>query len=160
MAVTTLAVPSNNLLGGVSAAPATSPASNTNTTPNAANFLALLTTELKNQDPLNPVDSTQSVAQLAQFSALQATTTLSNNFANFESNFSVEQASGLLGDTVSVATSDAGGNASTISGTVKSIQVINGAPQFTMVDASGKPIVDANGAPLQFGTSQIVAIGK
>lgn len=35
-------------------------------------FLNLLVTQLKYQDPLNPTDSTQFTAQLAQFSALEA----------------------------------------------------------------------------------------
>ncbi len=34
-------------------------------------FLTLLTTQLKNQDPLNPQDSTEFVAQLAQFSSVE-----------------------------------------------------------------------------------------
>jgi len=34
-------------------------------------FLKLLTTQLKNQDPLKPLDSTQFVAQLASFSAVE-----------------------------------------------------------------------------------------
>lgn len=34
-------------------------------------FLSLLTAQLKNQDPLEPVDSTAFVAQLAQFSAVE-----------------------------------------------------------------------------------------
>jgi flagellar basal-body rod modification protein FlgD len=34
-------------------------------------FLKLLVTQLKNQDPLNPQDGTQFVAQLAQFSSLE-----------------------------------------------------------------------------------------
>lgn len=34
-------------------------------------FLNLLTAQLKNQDPLNPADSTEFVAQLAQFSAVE-----------------------------------------------------------------------------------------
>jgi flagellar basal-body rod modification protein FlgD len=34
-------------------------------------FLQLLVTQLKNQDPTNPVDGTQFVAQLAQFSQLE-----------------------------------------------------------------------------------------
>ncbi|QIE56976.1 hypothetical protein G5B40_16935 [Pikeienuella piscinae] len=34
-------------------------------------FLTLLTTQLSNQDPLNPADSTEFVAQLAQFSAVE-----------------------------------------------------------------------------------------
>lgn len=34
-------------------------------------FLKLLTTQLTNQDPLNPLDSTEFVAQIAQFSAVE-----------------------------------------------------------------------------------------
>lgn len=34
-------------------------------------FLTLLVAQLKNQDPMNPADSTQFVAELAQFSQLQ-----------------------------------------------------------------------------------------
>lgn len=34
-------------------------------------FLKLFTTQLKNQDPLNPMDSTAFTAQLAQFSSLE-----------------------------------------------------------------------------------------
>jgi flagellar basal-body rod modification protein FlgD len=34
-------------------------------------FLKLLVAQLKNQDPLNPQDGTQFVAQLAQFSSLE-----------------------------------------------------------------------------------------
>jgi len=34
-------------------------------------FLQLLVAQLKNQDPLSPTDSTQFVAQLAQFSELE-----------------------------------------------------------------------------------------
>ena len=35
-------------------------------------FLTLLTTQLANQDPTQPVDNTQMLAQLAQFSSLSA----------------------------------------------------------------------------------------
>lgn len=37
-----------------------------------ADFLKLLTTQLANQDPTHPVDNTQMLAQLAQFSSLSA----------------------------------------------------------------------------------------
>jgi flagellar basal-body rod modification protein FlgD len=36
-----------------------------------SNFLTLLTTQLKNQDPLSPMDSTQFTQQLVQFSAVE-----------------------------------------------------------------------------------------
>ncbi len=38
-----------------------------------ADFLRLLTTQLANQDPLEPTNNEQMLAQLAQFSALDAT---------------------------------------------------------------------------------------
>jgi len=43
-------------------------------------FLKLLTTQMQNQDPLNPVDNTQMLAQLAQFSQLSVMQGLSNKF--------------------------------------------------------------------------------
>jgi flagellar basal-body rod modification protein FlgD len=39
--------------------------------PSEEMFLQLLVAQLKNQDPLNPTDSTQFVSQLAQFSELE-----------------------------------------------------------------------------------------
>ena len=36
-----------------------------------ATFLTLLTTQMRNQDPLKPMDSTEFVAQLASFSAVE-----------------------------------------------------------------------------------------
>lgn len=125
----------------------------------SAEFLQLLTTELKNQDPMQPVDDTQSVAQLAQFSALSATEELNTSFQNFQSNFGVMQAASLIGQKVTVDTPDAKGNLSTETGTVSSIAVENGKPYFTMNDSSGKPITDNNGQPLLFSTSEIVGIG-
>ena len=122
-------------------------------------FLKLLTTQLQNQDPLHPMDDTQSVAQLAQFSAVQATTELKDAFASFQSNFSVMQSAGLLGKTVSAQSTDAGGNVTSVSGTVKTISVINGTPMITLVDANGKLLVDSNGQPLQLPTSAILSIG-
>ena len=123
-------------------------------------FLQLLTTQLSNQDPLNPMDDTQSVSQLAQFSALQASDNLQSSFANFQSNFAVLQSSTLIGKTVSVNTTDAGGNASTITGAVQAIQVVNGSPTFTLLNpATSSAYAGANGAPLTFSTSQITGIG-
>jgi flagellar basal-body rod modification protein FlgD len=39
--------------------------------PSESTFLTLLVSQLKNQDPLNPTDSTTFVTQLAQFSELE-----------------------------------------------------------------------------------------
>ncbi len=121
-------------------------------------FLTLLTTQLSNQDPLNPMDDTQSVSQLAQFSALQASQNLESSFSNFQSNFAVLQTAQLIGKTVTVNTTDGNGNSSSLSGTVGSISVQNGVPQLTLLDANGNPITDGSGNPVTFTTSQITGI--
>lgn len=51
--------------------PATAVADDLNIDANFDTFLSLLTAQLRNQDPLEPVDSTAFVAQLAQFSAVE-----------------------------------------------------------------------------------------
>ncbi len=125
--------------------------------PNA--FLQLLTTEMMNQDPTSPQDPTQSVTQLAQFSQLQYTQQLTSSFQGFESNFSVLQASSLVGKQVTVGITDSSGNSSTTTGTVNSIDVQNGIPYFTMTGSNGQTITDNNGQPLLFSLTQIVGIG-
>jgi flagellar basal-body rod modification protein FlgD len=122
-------------------------------------FLKLLTTQLRNQDPLHPMDDTQSIAQLAQFSSVQATTELKDAFASFQSNFSVMQSAGLLGKTVAAQSTDTSGNVTSVTGTVKTISVINGQPMITLADKDGKLLVDGNGQPLQLPTSAILSIG-
>jgi flagellar basal-body rod modification protein FlgD len=42
-------------------------------------FLRLLVTQLKNQDPMNPSDGVQFVTQLAQFTALEQSTQMSQD---------------------------------------------------------------------------------
>jgi len=158
MSTTATALPISSLINtGQSTAPPQAQGLTNQLGPDA--FLKLLTTQLQNQDPLNPMDDTQSIAQLAQFSAVQSTNDLKSAFAAFQSNFAVMQSAGLIGQKVTVASADGSGGSSTISGTVKTIAVVNGQPEFTMVDSSGKAIADQNGAPIQFTTSQIVGIG-
>src|SRR5579872_6586434 len=64
-------------------------------------FLTLLITQLKNQDPMNPQDSSQFVAQLAQFSSLEQMTQLNTNITQVLDN----SVTGMIGQTVTVADS-------------------------------------------------------
>ncbi len=69
-------------------------------------FLTLFTTQLKNQNPLDPMQNEAFVAQLAQFSQLEATTKMSTNLETLVKSMSTSQitnASGMLGRKVSVA---------------------------------------------------------
>jgi flagellar basal-body rod modification protein FlgD len=70
----TSAIPSST---AAAAPPATSPSANGTTngilnfTQNFQTFLTLLTTQLQNQDPLNPIDSDQFTQQLVEFSQVE-----------------------------------------------------------------------------------------
>lgn len=121
-------------------------------------FLKLLTVELQNQDPLKPMDDTQSITQLAQFQALASQTTLADSFKTFQGNFAVLQTASLIGHTVTVSAADAAGNSSSITGKIAGVQVVNGQPEVTMTDANGNLIVDQNGQPRLFLTSQITGL--
>ncbi len=49
-------------------------------------FLQLLVLQMQSQDPLNPMDNTEMVSQLAQFSALEAQTNLNESFDTLSGN--------------------------------------------------------------------------
>lgn len=51
-----------------------------------ADFLQLMTAQLQAQDPTNPVDNSQFVSQMAQFSTLSATQQLDTDLNTFSSN--------------------------------------------------------------------------
>ena len=150
--LTTQPNPADQLPGTQSAS-----SSGSDLSPNA--FLQLLTTEMMNQDPTSPQDPTQSVTQLAQFSALQYQQQLTSAFHSFQSNFAVLQASSLVGKQVTVGVTDSQGNSQTETGTINTIAVQNGQPYFTMLQPNGQPYVDNNGNPLLFSLQQILGIG-
>jgi flagellar basal-body rod modification protein FlgD len=66
-------------------------------------FLNLLVAQMKNQDPLNPIDNNQMATQMAQFASLDAlnnmNTTLTN-IANSQASMNSLQGIGLLGKKV------------------------------------------------------------
>ncbi len=69
-------------------------------------FLTLFTTQLQNQNPLDPMENEAFVAQLAQFSQLEATTKMSDNLQNLVASMSNERmsaASGLLGRKIAIS---------------------------------------------------------
>jgi flagellar basal-body rod modification protein FlgD len=68
-------------------------------------FLTLFTTQLKCQDPLDPVKNEAFVAQLAQFSQLEATTSMSDTLKGYVDSMSGERmmsSTSMIGKTVAV----------------------------------------------------------
>jgi flagellar basal-body rod modification protein FlgD len=63
------------------------------------NFMTLLTTQLKNQDPLSPQDGAQFAAQLAQFSSLDQLVSINTRIGQLLDAHSSTKAASVL-DTV------------------------------------------------------------
>ncbi|OOG44437.1 flagellar hook assembly protein FlgD [Polaromonas sp. A23] len=99
---------------------------------NQEDFLKLLLTQLKFQDPLKPVDNTAFLAQLAQFSSLAQTKALDDKIGQLLSIQSATQSIGLLGKTVEVTTST--GN---VVGQVTTLSLPDGVPSLTVTDSTG-----------------------
>ena len=69
-------------------------------------FLTLFTTQLKCQDPLDPVKNEAFVAQLAQFSQLEATTSMDQTLKTYVESMAGERmmsSTNMIGKTVAVA---------------------------------------------------------
>ncbi len=68
-------------------------------------FLRLFTTQLRFQDPLNPLKSTEFTTQLAQFSSLEQLMNINENLSGiltYQNSLNNALATGLIGRTVSV----------------------------------------------------------
>lgn len=63
-------------------------------------FLKLLTTQLRYQDPLNPMDDKDFIGQMAQFSSLEQITNVSDSMERLSFSSQVTEAVGLIGRTV------------------------------------------------------------
>jgi len=65
-------------------------------------FLTLLVAEMKNQDPSNPLDDKQFIAQQAQFSTLEQMNNMSREFAQLSNLLASGQVTNVLGKNVDV----------------------------------------------------------
>lgn len=69
-------------------------------------FLKLLVTQLSHQDPTQPMEDREFIAQMAQFTALEQITNLNKEFSSVSRLIATSQAIGLLGKTVEIADGD------------------------------------------------------
>ncbi len=79
-------------------------------------FLKLLITQLQNQDPTSPMENTEFIAQMAQFSSLEQMTNMSTEFTKLANMLNSGEAVSLLGRSVEVSSGE-----SSISGVVEAV---------------------------------------
>ena len=97
-----------------------------------ADFLRLLTEQLRHQDPLNPMEDKDMMAQLAQFSSLEESQKMNATLNRLTAGDQMAQGAAFLGKQVTgslPASFDAYGNpvaGRTVSGVVESVAFRNG----------------------------------
>lgn len=69
-------------------------------------FLKLLITQFSNQDPTNPMENTEFIAQMAQFSSLEQMTNMNESFGRMASMINSSQAATTIGKTVEIDAGD------------------------------------------------------
>ncbi|MEM7747734.1 MAG: flagellar hook assembly protein FlgD [Pseudomonadota bacterium] len=119
-------------------------ASTANSTSQAATvdydtFLRLLVAQIENQDPTNPMDSTEQVAQLATFSQVEQTIQTNAKLDQMLTLSAVSQVDGLIGRTL---TSSDG----SVSGEVKSV----------LLTQSGARAILTNGGEVQLDAGVLI----
>ena len=79
-------------------------------------FLKLLITQLSNQDPTSPMENTEFIAQMAQFSSLEQMTNMSTEFAKLATMMNSSEAVATIGKVVEIDNGD-----SVVTGLVESV---------------------------------------
>ena len=104
-------------------------------------FLKLLIAQLRNQDPSKPMDDSAMIAQMAQFSALEATQQLQHTIQQSNNVQTIFQAGALIGKYVQADQTD-GNN---ITGAVTGVE-------FTTTGGVVSPTLKVNGKDVDYTT--------
>ena len=100
-------------------------------------FLKILLTQLRFQDPLKPIDNQEFIAQLAQFSSLELARQQGEEIQGLLTIQSASQSLSLMNRTVEVGT-----NGGSQVGVVTAIRFQNGNPLLTVKTADGQFLTD------------------
>jgi len=132
MQLTSVGGSSANATGGVSSTTAGQNIS-------SSEFMQLLLAQLQNQDPTQPVDSTQFMNQLATLTQVEQSTTQTTALNNILSSMSLTQADQVIGKSVSSADGS-------VSGTVISARIASDGVYARLSD--GKELLLAQGVSI------------
>ena len=103
-------------------------------------FLRLLVAQMKNQDPTQPMDAAQQMAQLATFSQVEQTIKTNKNLESMLQRTSLQEANSVIGRTVV-------SNDGATSGVVKEVTLYNDGIVATL--DSGKKLVIGPGVTVK-----------
>lgn len=101
------------------AVPPAAQASNSSVAPDYNSFLRLLVAQMKNQDPMKPIDATQYVSQIAAFSNVEQAVQTNSKLDALMTSFALTQADGVIGRTITSADGH-------ITGKVTAVRVVSG----------------------------------
>ena len=97
-------------------------------------FLKLMVAQMKNQDPMNPADDKDNIAQMAQFSSLEQITNLATATQQLADRITVSQTVGLIGHTVTYT----GADGAPVTGLVDGVDLTgNGKSKITVAGPAG-----------------------
>ena len=109
---------------------------------NLDDFLNLMIAELQNQDPLNPLENDELIAQISQIREVGATEKLTETLDSVLLGQNISSATNLIGADV-VALNDEGQR---VSGNVRVVSITNGQPRLDLaLDSSATTAKDING---------------
>jgi len=142
---------------------ASTPETQDNSVMGKDDFLTLLVAQLQHQDPLNPAESTEFTAQLAQFSSLEQLQNIEGTLSGFEvyqSTLNNIQSSGFIGKTVTATGSMFGVNG----GNPDAIRfdLVNDADSvyIQIYDKFGGFVTDVQAGARQAGEQQVAWDGR
>ena len=87
-------------------------------------FFKLLVTQLRHQDPMNPVADTEFIAQMAQFTSLEQTKEMKEDIGEMRRQTQFQQAIGLIGKDVTLKPDDT----TVVKGKVTGLEIKEGVP--------------------------------
>lgn len=93
-------------------------------------FLKLLAKQFQTQDPMKPMDDTAFIAQMAQFTSLEQSSSLLSQITAMNAKQDVASANSYLGRNVTVSD----GKGGTVTGEATGVEVTAGAPRLVIGD--------------------------
>jgi flagellar basal-body rod modification protein FlgD len=96
-------------------------------------FLKLFVAQLQHQDPMNPMNDSEFMGQMASFSTLEQVSNMASANQKIAENLTSSSAIGLIGRTVTYVD----GNDEIHTGTVEKVTTVDGKPSLTVAGIDG-----------------------